>query len=78
MTIALDPTSGKKRPRAAQYLTRAAACYARAHVNEGSPERIVPGERLHDRLGRPRRRRGISHVPVHHASPMVRQNDEDE
>jgi hypothetical protein len=41
MTIALDPTSGKKRPRAAQYLTRAAACYARAHVNGGSAARIA-------------------------------------
>jgi hypothetical protein len=41
MTIALDPTSGNKRPRPAQYLTRTAACYARAHVNGGSPERIA-------------------------------------
>jgi hypothetical protein len=38
----------------------------------------VPGERLHDLLGRPRGRWGIGHVTMDHASPMVRQDDEDE
>ena len=40
----------------------------------------VPGERLHDLLrpSTPPSGYQSSHVPVDHASPMVRQDDEDE
>ena len=39
---------------------------------------MLPGERLHELLGRPLGRGGVGHVEVDDASAMVRQDDEDE
>ena len=38
----------------------------------------LPGERLHELLGRPLGRGGVGDVDVDHASPIVRQDHEDE